>query len=159
MLNKKGIGDAALWIIRILMLVGILAVIGLIKSSALSDALQTYDTEFYISYTKALYSPTGLAYQSLESGRAYPGIIDMGDFNEAAINGSMIQETPSRMTLMNMDGTLIRQIYYDRERFEILEPLTFAKQHDILNKTNYVLLREDLELRPALLNLEMVVSR
>lgn len=159
MINKKGLGDVALWIIRIIMLVGIIAVIGFLKNIALSNALQTHDTEFYIAHTKTLYSPTGLAYQSLNTGRTYPGIINLEDINETVLNESITRRIPTRITLIAMNKTMIKQVYYDEERYKLLEPLTFAQQYDLLNKTHLILLKEGEQIKPAILRIEMVISR
>jgi len=159
MLDKKAMAEAALWIIRILILVAIVAAVHFVQIMALNNALQSYDTEFYILNTKILYSPTGLAYQSLVSGRAYPGIIELEEFNEANLNSSMTRNIPTKLRLMNLDKSLIKELYYDKEGYNLLEPLAFSKQYDTINKTYYVLINDKGENKQGLLNVEMVVSR
>jgi hypothetical protein len=158
-MNKKGMAEAVLWIIRIIMLVMIVAVIHYIKIVMVSDALDTYDTEFYIMNSKLLYSPDVFAYTSMETGRTYPGIIDPSKFNEATLNQTISRGIPARLTLRDSQGTMISQIYNDKERYDILEPLVFAKQYDLLNKTQYVLIKDDSGLKPGMLTIEMVVTR
>lgn len=158
-MNKKAIGDIVLWIVRIIMLVFIVAAINLVKTAALNGALQSYDTEFYVVNSKILYSPTTLAYRSLETGRAYPGIINLGYFNGTILNKSIGSSPPVRLVLSSIDKSIVKEIYNDKERYNILEPLTFAKQYDLLNKTHYVLIKESSGLKPALLNIQVVVSR
>ena len=158
-LNKKGMSEAVLWIIRITMLIAVVAVINFIKAAALEQSLQTYDTEFYILNTKVLYSPAGLAYQSPTTGRTYPGIIDMNDMNETKLNTTITQNIPTKITVTDMSHETIKEIYFNRERFEILGPLTFSKKYDLINKTNYVLIKEGNELKQGLLTIQMVISR
>jgi hypothetical protein len=156
---KKGMSEAVLWIVRIIILVIIVAVIHFIKVAALNNALQTYDTEFYIENTKLLYSPEKLAYQSLVTGRTQPGIIDMEKFTEDNLNRSSGRKIPLKLTLTGQDNKMIREIYQDKGMYELLEPLTFSKQYDILNKTHYVLIRDGDNILPGKLNIVMVVSR
>jgi len=158
-LNKKALGDVVLWIIRIIVLVAVVAAINFLRIIALNNALQTYDTEFYILNTKMMYSPTGLAYESTATGRTYPGMIDIEKLDEAYINNSMTRNIPSRFTLTDENGVVIKQEYHNKERYNILEPLTFAKQYNLLNKTQYVLIKQGEQTKPGFLTIEMVVSR
>ena len=156
---KKGMSEAVLWIIRILMLVIIVAVVHFIKISALNNALQSYDTEFYVENAKLLYSPDKLAYKSLVTGRTEPGIIDIEKFTEDNLNKSSGKDIPLKLTLTREDNNEVKEIYQDKARYDLLEPLTFSNQYDILNKTHYVLIKDGDNLIPGKLNIVMVVSR
>lgn len=158
-MDKKGAAEAVLWIIRIIMLIAIVAVVHYIKVSMLNDALDTYDTEFYIINSKLIYSPEAFAYKSMETGRAYPGIIDLSRFNEATLNQTISRGIPVRLTLRDSHSVVIAEIYRDKERYDILGPLVFAKQYDLLNKSQYVLIKDDSGLKPGMLTIEMVVTR
>lgn len=158
-MDKKGLGKAALWAIKIIMIVAIVAIVHILKTAALGNMLETYDTEFIILNNKILYSPTALAYTSLDTGRTYPGIISLDDFNEGTLNKSMTKNLPAKLTLIHMNRTVIKEIYHDRARYDLLIPLTFSQKYDLKNKTHYVLLNQGDELNPALLNVEVVVPR
>jgi hypothetical protein len=158
-MDKKGMAEAVLWIIRIIMLIILVAIVQYIKVTMLTDSLDTYDTEFYLLNTKLLYSPNAMAYESMNTGRTYPGTIDLAKFNEEMLKSSIRKEIPAKLTLQSSDGNIIKQIYSDKERYEILAPLAFARQYDLLNNSYYVLVKDDNGLKPALLTIEMVVSR
>jgi hypothetical protein len=158
--NKKGMSDAVMWVIKILILVGVIAAVHFIKVTALNSALQTYDTEFYIENMKMMYSPEKLAYQSLTTGRTQPGIIDLEKFTDENLNKSSGKKVPMNITLTQMDGKVIKTIYQEKETYERLYPLTFdERKYSVLEKTYYVLVMDKGSINPGILNISMVVSR
>jgi hypothetical protein len=157
-ISKKGMSDAALWIIKILILIAVVAAVHFIKVTALNSSLQTYDTEFYTENMKIMYSPEKLAYQSLVTGRTQPGIIDIEKFTDENLATSSGRKIPAKLTLTKQDGNKI-EIYQEKETYDMLMPLAFAKQHDIIEKIYYVLVMDKGSISQGILNISMVVSR
>ncbi|MBW2992410.1 hypothetical protein KY345_04300 [Candidatus Woesearchaeota archaeon] len=159
-MNKKAQAQALLWIIRIIILVAVVGVLHYLMVLAMNNSLKTADTEIYIAHNRIMYSLTGLAYTSLATGRTYPGIIDIELFDQGRLNKTNLRKIPVRVLLSTIkDNTINREIYYDKERFEQLKPLVFSKKYDLINKTQYVLIRDQEQLKPGKLIMEMVVSR
>ena len=84
--SKKGIVafEAVMWITRILIMVFVMLSIMFVTSSFIVKNIDTRLPESYVLLNVAYYSGKGLAPVDSETGRVYPGVVNLGgkEFNQ-----------------------------------------------------------------------------
>ena len=63
------------------------------------------------------------------------------------------------LDLNYLDGNEVGKLYNNKERFETLKSLTWAEQYDAITRSYYVLVKDNEELKPAKLDIELIFER
>lgn len=133
-LNKKAqlTFNIGYWIPRILFLVvAFLAVFFLVRKFQL-DLVDVSDLEADLMKYRLIYSRNSISYTDEITGRVYPGIITLDDFEQARIDRSMSFGNYSRMMamkleLLSLDGSPIKTTFYQKDWYLRTKPLVGLK--------------------------------
>jgi len=173
--RKAFMAEVAFWIIRILVLALSIVALVAMKNSAINNLTKTHDLEYKIILNRMIYSPTALAYVEPDTGRAYPGIIDMSKFNEEHLNESLMTNAPLALR-MYLKGTgtayikdkagklkkdtvtIDKEIYYDKDQYDYMLPLTAFQQYKRINDTRLVVIQDGNYRIPGFLYMEMIIG-
>ena len=138
--SKKAISESpVLWLIR---LYGPLAImlftLGMIISTSSSEATNTHDLEAQIIENRIFHT---LAYTDANTGRVYPGKIDLTKFTTKYFNASFETKRSIGIRLTLTDHKII---YYDEEFYSIAKPLKNTKRYlEIISKKPVILVDKD----------------
>ncbi len=172
-MNKKGSsGEWILWVFRI---IGTLFIVGFIVTflnSSIKANLELDDLRFYTFTERILYSPD--CFISDENVRAMPGVIDKEKFVQESVSDCMLPLSiddagfvegltgmkPSigaRLTLHYKESLQEKEtiLFYNKEYFEDIKPLTFSSQYLYTKKRYFVLVKNQDDLIPGNLLVEV----
>ncbi len=172
MKSKKAMGayDMIYWIARILFVVMMLVSIYFVARIYESQQSDTADIEASVFKDYLLYNPNALSYSDPYTGRTYPGIVDLQNFDpeilESAANFSGGKEMiAANITLLDFEDNIVKQAYYNRERYLDWLPLsheTFLGRGTVLkadNRTYVLYVDEEGNREQGMLLTEILVPR
>lgn len=123
--------------------------------NTIDESLDLEDLYFYPIAERFLYSND--CFVVMNDERPMPGIIDLERFNEDRLHLCMeIIEKPLGAKITLFDGRNEKVIYYNKERYDDVEPLTFASQFHKVQRRYYVLVQDDFDRDPGNLLVEVV---
>lgn len=167
--SKKAVSyEFTLWMIRFIILGIGLYGISLILNTGTYNLLTTHTLEYTVLLERPLYSSFGFAYQDPETQRVYPHIIDKTRFTDAVLTEVFNQPTtslPSRKLGMRyiLDNQMI---YFNKQQFDIISPLTWSEKYGRVQRNVTVLVRgtqdaskEKIELIPKTMVMEIVFEK
>jgi len=131
---KKALGayDMIYWIARILFAVFMLITLYTVATIYESKILDTAEIEAKLFKHYILYSPNGLSYTDPNTGRLYPGVVSLDNFNSerlesAASFGEINNMIAAKITLYGpKGGPPINEVYYNKDRYDAWFPLTYS---------------------------------
>jgi hypothetical protein len=168
-MNKKASsGDFIMWIPRIIITLFIVGAIVVVINNSIKSNLALEDLRFYPVAERLLYSDDCFALK--ENSRPRAGIIDINRFTNETIRSCMLpllQDDP----LLTQIHTGIKpsigakislhyeqtdsSIYYNKEFYEDILPLTFSNLYMSVKKRYFVLVNDNDELKPGNLLIEV----
>ena len=114
-------------IIWAIMLVFVILTITIFAKGFIKKETDIRDAEVRIFANRIIYSPNGLSYADDESGRSYPGTVDLGKLTDAVLDNSVYikdnQIIAAKVTLKNSKGISIRDAFYNIDWYNRWEPL------------------------------------
>lgn len=152
-------------IIRIIALTFItLVVVMFIRHFILVD-LEVKDVEANVLVNRLIFSPNCIAYENLDFGRVYPGIVDITRFNSAVLEecvyyGERNDFIAANLTLSYLDAAETQYTYLNKEGYILLQPRTNFKGEGGANYyafERYVLVQDEENQRGAILTIEVVL--
>jgi hypothetical protein len=111
---------------RLFVIVGLSLFIVIITQSYMVKDVDTFTTETEIYNTALLYSKAGISFYHPEIERLYPGIIDVSKFTtDTTTNLFPDRNHLSGVIILNAtDGSMIKRIVVDSDRYKRWKPLT-----------------------------------
>lgn len=168
-MNKKAmsIGDFFYWIGRMLFVILILVSIVYVGLIYQSKAIESYDIEAKLFKHYLIYNPNGLSYWDDSTGRLYPGIVDLKNFNserlEAAADFGTDRMVAANITLYDISKTtVIAQTYYNYPSFIRWKPISYGKGAGSVYKDEgelYVIYVNESSRKAGILKTEVLVPR
>jgi hypothetical protein len=117
----------------------------------------TFDVETEIYTTRLLSSPNSFTYLDPYTQRAYPGIIDIKQFDDAIINeviDTSKNQIAGKLTLAYDNQS--NDIFLNKKYYERWQPYLGFKKYNQYVKWFYVLVEENNKQTPATLRIELV---
>lgn len=127
--------------------------------------INSFNAESEIFIYRTLYSPHGLSYHDLISGRTYPGIIDLDNFKNNSLQTSVNYGTDNlvgaKITLKHLDGTAIESVIYNPQTYERIEERGISGPGgvDTMQKQIYVLINSKGKTMQGIIEYSLVVER
>lgn len=158
--KKAVMAEVVYWLVRITCLIFIIGVLVSLKAATVTKLTKTNNLEYNILINRLIYSPAALAYFDPDIKRAYPGEVDFQKFDEEYLNNALknaYKVIALRLYLVSIGSNSIsKEIYYDRESYDMMKPLVGYERFFSINETRYVLIKKDNERIPGLLNVELI---
>jgi len=156
-MNKKADVEAEfiVWVFRIFVVGVIVVFIYVATYNYLSSRIDTTEFENSLLASKLLYSPSCLAY---ESDKPLPGIIDIKKFTKENLRDCYDKKDFGYvLTLKDLNNTKINSIEVLNEEQKMFFPICKGNQYyDCSTKEKYVLIKENEELKPTFLVVEVI---
>jgi len=124
------------------------------------------DIEADIFYQEVMFTKNGITYQDDLTRRSYPGIIDFNKFNKEVVTKTIYYGPENyflaaNFTLNHTDGKFIKSFLYNEEWYNRWKPLTKrflpgSGSATLVKKQNYVLVKQQENIFPAILSLEII---
>jgi len=155
-MDKQGLVtfNLLMWIPRIIFLVVVLITVITLVNLFATTNIQIHEAQLELFTQEIIYSPQGLAYFDLESNRVYPGIIDKKKQNITFLTN---QKIAARITIEN------NTLYYpDEKSYKRLAPLEGRGGPggvEAKEKSLYILLKDDNNITPEIMNIKTIVRR
>ena len=143
MLSKKGevMGEVVMWLARIIFAFVVIGIIVFLVNGSIEKNLDLGDLRFYSVAERVLYSGNCFALEN--SGRIYPGIIDLKRFTQESLDKCMLpldRPIGSRVTMQYGDKEIV--LFFNKEYYDDLVPLAFSRQY-VHAKKRYFVLADD----------------
>lgn len=135
--NKKGVVRQFWWFFRIPLLIFIVFFIIIFRGKVFEDKLETGALEHSVLVNRVFKT---FAYQSPNTGRIYPNIIDEERFTQENLEGALIssKNLAAKVSLNKQD------IYLDKDFYELSEPLKgISKYSEIAQSSPVQILTKD----------------
>ena len=150
---KKGdlTADAIIWFWRIILVTMITIFIFMNTAKYLNPGFETEEFELKILTAKLLYSDTCIKYKN-------PGEIDLEKFNDAHLQNCYLKSNLGfKLNLTNLDDKQIKvaELLSPQQETDLILP-TVSKNFKYLSSKEYVLYYENNELKPGILNIEVI---
>ncbi len=160
-MNRKGFSFSMLnWMLtRIPFIIGLVIIFNVFYTSQFNFALDAHNTANLIFEKRFIYST--LAYKDPETGRAYPGVIDISKFSDEGINESFIFDRnyiAARFTLKDLDTSISQVVYLNRIWFDRWSPYTTFTQYDRFSMNRPVWIRDGDVMKKGLLKIEVIID-
>jgi hypothetical protein len=144
--NKKGIGDFALWTIRIGAL-GVIFVFFVIYVQSITNVkIDTVPMESELFMLKFLYAQNSICYYD-SNNNFYPGVIDFSKFDDAVLDSSFSYPTSkfsAKLELYNDTGFLLKTAYYQKDYYLKYSKVAMIGQNYLeISKSVYVLIKNN----------------
>ena len=139
----------------------LLVVVGVVLLGIISvyihRSVDTQDLEHVLLTQRLLYSKDCFSYQE---GRSYPGIIDLGKFQEEQLQQCAFKERIGyKLTLQAMDGTLLKTVGINKNLIPFLDFCSVNKKNfQCYHDRAFVLVQDQSILKNAFLNIDMVIK-
>ena len=122
-MDKKGIitFEMMMWIPRIIFLVAVMFAVVILVSSFVTEKVDVQELEANTFANRVLYSPNTISYRDEDTGRVYPGIIDLSKFKTDAEDklsksiyyGNNNRKIAAKITLKNLDNSEENLVFYN----------------------------------------------
>ena len=160
-MNKKGVSFKILnmTFFRMLFITLTFFVVFLFTSYQIQEKIEIQDIKNTVFITRALYSPTSFSYADIDTGRVFPGIIDMARFNDNQLNNSFYysgNNMAARFEIKYIDSNKTKKAYLNKKYYDRWAPLTTFKKYSQTTKFRYILVQEEDELNKAVLRIDVV---
>ena len=167
-INNRGDYDVTLdqgWLVfRMILLIIIALSIVILVNKFLVLSVDVHSLETNLLLNRLIYSPDCLSYQD-DTLTSKPGIIDLQKFSEANLNsclyfGERNDFAAANLSLVFFDSTPRNSTYYNSVGYQLLNPragLTGPGGSTRLSDWRYVLVRDSIGLKRALLLIDVVV--
>jgi hypothetical protein len=160
-MDKRGVsGDALLWIVRVIGTIFIIGIMVTILNGTIKNSLALEDLRYYPIAERILYSPT--CFVSINNNKPNPGIFDGEKLTQENFDGCMkiIPPAPNIFNSFGIKdvagvkltikyGKNEKVLYYNKDYYEDILPLTFSNQYLLEKKRYYVLVSEEGKLIPG----------
>lgn len=150
---KKGdlTADAILWFWRIILVTMITVFIFMNTAKYLNPSFSTEELELKILTAKLLYSDTCIKHIN-------PGEIDLEKFNDAHLQNCYLKSNLGyKLNLTNLNNKQIKTVKLLSSQQETdLKLPTVSKNFKYVSSKEYVLYYENNELKPGILNIEVI---
>ncbi|MFH1506290.1 MAG: hypothetical protein ABIE94_04885 [archaeon] len=130
-LNKKAFSAKymLLWIMRFIILAIVVFVIIMLFRMLIVNDMRVLELKREVLYSRIIYSPNALTYVDRETGRAYPGIIDLDKFTTTNMHSSMDysydQYISAKISLLDTNGDAVKSpIYFNKVWYDRWLPLS-----------------------------------
>ena len=144
---------------NIVLLVIVVIFIAVVVDVHLNREIKTNELESHLLTTRLIYSPNCFLYQN--EIRKYPGIIDLDKFDKNIIERCLInkENTGFIIDLKEINGTSIKTININEDISDFLKFCNVKrKRFDCYFDEKYILLEENNEIKPALLNISLAIK-
>ena len=128
------------------------------------DLVDVSELEADLMKYRLLYSRNSISYTDDVTGRVYPGVIELDDFNQSRIDRSMSFGNYSRMMsmkleLLDLDGDLKKANFYQKDWYRRTKPLVGLRGPGGAKEYTYffpVLIKENENKERAILKINLV---
>ncbi|MBI2128623.1 hypothetical protein HYU07_00140 [Candidatus Woesearchaeota archaeon] len=158
--------NTVIWIQRILFIVTIVFSILFLITFFFNLKNETTDLRIALFANRILYSPDGITYNSPETDRSYPGIIDLQKFDSAALEKAIFYNDEkgdaviaAKLRLLDEKGKEIKSLIYNEKTYNNIQPISFASGYARTFKTMYVLMHDNGKFTPAKLEMDVVTHK
>lgn len=163
-LNKKAVSFKTLNMafFRMVFIAIIFIVVYLFTAAWIGQKIDIQDVKNLILVKRILYSPDSISYVDPDTGRTFPGIIDLDKFNDEILNKSFNLDksnTAAKLELKNLDTNETNITYLNQKWYERWAPLSTFAQYEKTIKWSYVLIKKNSQLNRGLLRIDVVIVR
>lgn len=158
--------NAAIWIGRMMFIIAVVFSILLLTEYFFNLKTETTDLRIGLFINRVFYSPNGISYTSPETGRSYPGIIDLEKFSSGNLEKAMFYGDEKGnaiiaavLTLLDRNDKEIKSIYYNENTHKNIFPVSFASGYARDIKKFYVLIYDNGKLKSAKLEMDIVTQK
>ncbi|MFH1850359.1 MAG: hypothetical protein ABH879_09360 [archaeon] len=127
-MNRKALMsfNMLMWIPRIIFLTAVVLSVILLVRVFVVTGIDTKGIEAGVFMDRVWYSANGISYRDPYTGRAYPGIIDTGRFNDLILNSTM-QPPQNRLIAARLEltGSETREVFYNKLWYERWKEVPF----------------------------------
>ncbi|MBD3203997.1 hypothetical protein GF327_06865 [Candidatus Woesearchaeota archaeon] len=160
--DKKSQTYTALnWVfIRIPLVIIVLIFYLMILNMHNSTELSGHNIENIILIKRLLYSPGLLAYQDTQTGRVYPGIIDIEKFDTKIIESVLLNKNnriAANLELKNIKTGEIKRIYINEERASAWDDYITFDEFDSSFQKRHVRISQNNQFYPGTLKIKVYV--
>ena len=142
---------------RILFITIAFFVVWMFTVSQIQEKIEIGDIKDTIIINRALYSPTSFSYVDANTGRVYPGIIDINNFNNLQLNNSFDYSGNNIAVKFEIKySNKTKTAYINQKWYERWAPLTKFKQYSQTTNFRYVLVKEKDKMEKAVLRIDVV---
>lgn len=162
--------NTVIWIQRILFIVVIVFSILFLINYFFNLKNETTDMRIALLANRILYSPDGITYNSAETDRAYPGIVDLQKFDSAYLEKAIYyrdEDTDkkgnaviaAKLRLLDESDKEIKFLIFNEKTYNNIQPISFASGYARAFKTYYVLIYDNGNLKSAKLEMDIVTHK
>jgi len=170
---KKGLMsfNILITIVRLIFVMIAMAIVVFMIMHYVVVSIDVFDLESNLFAQRMIYSQNSISYKDSETGRLYPGTIDLNNFNQGTLNGLLNRYiyygegsnyAAAKLDLSYLNDTLIRSAYYDEEWFNNWVErarVGWTGIGQVKSKVNevYVLIKDGDKMIPGKLKIEVLM--
>ena len=134
-INKKG--ESGVWdiynflhylFVRTPFLIAFAAVFMYVLYVLSNNSLDSHHINNLILDKRIIYSPSSLAYQDKETGRVYPGIIDLSKAEQTSFEKAFVlaenDKIATKIEISSLSGELLKELYINKDWYDRWSPLS-----------------------------------
>lgn len=155
-MDKRGVSfELTMWIVRLILIALLLYGISTIISIGTQSLLTTHDLDYALLLERPLYSPQGFIYHDQATGRWFPNVVDLSQFNAATLDAIFSTTKPFAIKYTLGDRT----VYYNQARYEIINPLLWSEKYGNFQRNKTILVYDQGKLTPQTLVMHIVFEK
>ena len=166
-----------LWIPKVIyLIIAFLSVIFLLRLLIVNN-IDASEAEARILTNRIFYSPNAISYSDVDTGRAYPGIVDFekyGKLQNSDVNemdtktiayGQGNQLIAAKLTLQNLETNEQDIVFYNKENYEFWEPRILSTvvggsgSVNSITEQRYVLIKNADKMEKGILKMHVIVRK
>ncbi|MDO8740220.1 MAG: hypothetical protein Q7J54_01455 [Candidatus Woesearchaeota archaeon] len=162
--------NTVIWIQRLLFIVTIVFSILFLITFFFNLKNETTDLRIALLANRILYSPDGITYNSPETDRAYPGIVDLQKFDSAHLETAIYYDDEdtdekgnaiiaAKIRLLDEKDKEIKSLIYNEKTYNNIQPISFASGYRREFRIFYVLIYDNGKFTPAKLEMDIVTHK
>jgi hypothetical protein len=168
--NKKGAVEEILeYFPDIILTIIVMTSIFLMVNLFLNQKLEVQNLQKEVFVGRVLYSPDSIMRTDNLTGKVYPGMIELEKFSnktlEDSIKYSYERQLASKMTLYDVEGGIVKTVYYNSEWYNRFKPLADSnlggvggiKKYSKKIPINYI--DKEKIISPGMLDIEVLIPR
>lgn len=163
-MNKKAVTEDILTYIvyRLPIMIFIAAFLLLVLTQHYTTGLDSHEAESTIMLKRIVYSPNILAYEDPETGRVYPGTIDLSKFETGRLDSGLINKNSkiaANMELENLATGEKLRAYINEQRAKAWDDYVPLGGYDSSYSVRYVKIHDRGSTYPGILKVKVLAKQ